>query len=78
MLHILKKSWFRFILGILLLTAFVLVVTIAPVPAGFAGDVIRHNIEEGIDATPLFYSEFEEMSEWENDLRIMRKNLLDE
>ncbi len=37
-------------------------------PPGIAGEVIRHNREADIDASPLFYTEVENMAELEEGL----------
>jgi hypothetical protein len=52
-------AWAKFIAGTLLLTAFVLMLMQGYAPRGPAGDVIRNNQQQGIDATPLFYTELE-------------------
>ncbi|UCD93923.1 MAG: hypothetical protein JSU69_09140 [Candidatus Zixiibacteriota bacterium] len=38
-------------------------------PPGVCGEVLRHNQALDIDASPLFYSEVENMSELEEGLR---------
>ena len=54
-----KSGWLRLIGGTLLLTAFVLLLMQGYAPPGPAGDVFRNNLEAGIDATPLFYTDLE-------------------
>lgn len=38
------------------------------VPGGVIGAVVRHAIDEGIDATPYFYTECDEILDIESDL----------
>ena len=52
-------AWLKLTAGTLLLAAVVLLLTLGNVPPGPAGDVIRNNLQKGIDATPLFYTELE-------------------
>jgi len=47
----------RFAAGSLLLAAVILLLMQGYIPPGIAGEVLRNNLREGIDATPLFYSE---------------------
>ena len=51
--------WAKLIAGTLLLTVCVLLLMQGHAPPGAAGDVIRNNLRNGIDATPLFYTELE-------------------
>ena len=41
-------------------------------PPGVAGEVLRHNQEHRIDASPLFYTEAERMSELEAAIHLRR------
>jgi len=41
-------------------------------PPGIFGEVLRHNQESQIDASPLFYSEVENMQELEEGVRNLR------
>lgn len=52
-------AWVKLVGGILLLTAFVLLLMQGYAPPGPAGEVFRNNLETGIDATPLFYTDLE-------------------
>ena len=52
-------AWVRFFGGVLLLTAFILLLMQGYAPPGPAGEVFRNNLESGIDATPLFYTDLE-------------------
>ena len=52
-------AWIRLVAGVLALTAFVLLLMQGYAPPGPAGDVFRNNLEAGIDATPLFYTDLE-------------------
>lgn len=52
-------AWAKLIAGSLLLTVFVLLLMQGHTPPGPAGEVIRNNLRNGIDATPLFYTELE-------------------
>ena len=45
-------------------------------PPGPFGQVLRHNQQHDIDASPLFYMEVENMSELENGVREMREKAL--
>jgi hypothetical protein len=52
-------AWIRLFAGVLALTAFVLLLMQGYAPPGPAGEVFRNNLEAGIDATPLFYTDLE-------------------
>jgi len=52
-------AWARLLGGVLLLTAFVLLLMQGYTPPGPAGEVFRNNLNFGIDATPLFYTDLE-------------------
>jgi len=43
--------------GVLLLAGTILVLMQGYAPSGPAGAVLRNNLQQGIDATPLFYTE---------------------
>ena len=55
-------------IGTLLIAGLAIFLGSGPLPPGHFGDVIRHNRERGIDATPLFYSEVENMADLEDAL----------
>jgi hypothetical protein len=42
-------------------------------PPGPCGDVLRHNQARDIDASPLFYSEVENMTELEKGVMLLRR-----
>ena len=50
-------AWAKFVAGSLLLTGAVLALMQGYTPPGPAGEVFRNNLRNGIDATPLFYTE---------------------
>ncbi len=52
-------AWAKLAVGTLVLTALVLLLMQGYVPPGSTGEVIRNNQRNGIDATPLFYTELE-------------------
>jgi hypothetical protein len=54
-----SSAWARLIAGTLLLTAAVLLLMRGYTLPGPAGEVFRNNLQNGIDATPLFYTEVE-------------------
>jgi len=56
-------AWSKFLFGIFCLIAVVFFFTRGVTPPGVFGDVIRHNRAAAIDATPLFYSEVENIVE---------------
>ena len=69
------RAWGKLILGMaLIICLFVVLGRIKP-PPGIAGEVIRHNISEDIDATPIFYGDVENMMELEAGVaEIVRTN----
>ena len=62
------KRWLRFLSGLVLLLGVVFFFTMGYAPPGILGEVIRHNQKHDIDASPLFYTEVENMSELETIL----------
>jgi hypothetical protein len=52
-------DWMRLVAGCLLLTLFVFLLMQGCTPPGPAGEVFRNNMENRIDATPLFYTDLE-------------------
>jgi hypothetical protein len=42
-------------------------------PPGVCGEVLRHNQEAQIDASPFFYGDVENMAEYEQGVRQMRE-----
>ncbi len=67
------KPWLRFAAGLFVLSLFYCFFASGYVPPGVFGDVLRHNRCNNIDATPLFYTEVENMSELEEALSKMRE-----
>jgi hypothetical protein len=67
------KKWFKFLAGLVLLFLIVLFFSSGYSPPGVFGEVLRHNQECSIDASPLFYSEVENMTELEQGVRELRK-----
>jgi hypothetical protein len=58
----------RFALGVVILVSVLVAATLDIIPVGGENSVVRNNLEEKIDATPLFYSESEELSRLEAEL----------
>jgi hypothetical protein len=54
-------KWLRFGAGLLLLAAFIAFLATGPTP----GAVLQHNLEQEIQATALFYMDFDEMQNLE-------------
>jgi hypothetical protein len=53
----------KFIAGIIILACIISIFASGFTPPGACGEVIRHNQQADIDATPLFYTEVENISE---------------
>ncbi len=60
--------WFRFFVGLAVMLGVAFILASGLTPPGVLGEGIRHNRESFIDATPLFYSEVENMSDLEDAL----------
>ena len=54
-------AWAKLVAGTLLLTVVVLLLMQGYAPPGPVGDVLRNNLQNRIDATPLFYTEVESL-----------------
>ena len=54
-------AWAKLVAGTLLLTFVVLLLMQGYAPPGPAGEVFRNNLQNRIDATPLFYTEVESL-----------------
>ena len=54
------SRWSRFLVGMALLFGFAYFLSRGYTPSGSTGEMIRHNLKYGIDATPLFYTEVED------------------
>ncbi len=67
-------NWLKFLIGSILIGAMFLFFSSGYYPPGIFGEVLRHNEAMGIDASPLFYSEVENMSEIEEGLRKLRES----
>ncbi len=63
----------RFLLGLFLLAVFYSIFASGYTPPGIAGEVLRHNRECDIDASPLWYMEVENMQEIERAVQTMRE-----
>ena len=70
----LTNRWIRFFIGLALLWLSVAFFASGISPPGIAGEVLRHNKAHDIDASPLFYSEVENMQELEEGLAKLRNN----
>jgi hypothetical protein len=55
------RAWLKLMVGALLLTGIVFLLGQGYTPPGAAGEVFRNNLQNGIDATPLFYTEVESL-----------------
>jgi len=62
----------KFFFGLLILSGVFLFFASGVTPPGLAGEVLRHNQTADIDASPLFYSEVENMSDLEDGLKAIR------
>jgi len=58
-------AWLKFIVGLTILTLMVLFFASGITPPGVCGEVLRHNQQNDIDASPLWYMEVENMAEYE-------------
>ncbi len=63
----------RFVIGLALLALLVLFFASGYTPPGASGEVLRHNQSHDIDASPLFYTEVENMHELEDGLSELRR-----
>ena len=64
-----SRGWWRLAAGILLLSGFILLLATAPLP----GSVLRHNHEQDIEATALFYMDLDRMQEIERTLDSLKE-----
>jgi hypothetical protein len=64
----------RFFAGLVLMALLVVFFASGYTPPGIAGEVLRHNQEFDIDASPLFYTEVENMQQLEAGLAELRRN----
>jgi hypothetical protein len=58
----------KFALGVAILMSILIAAALDIIPVGGENSVVRNNLEEKIDATPLFYSESDEMPRLEAEL----------
>lgn len=65
--------WPRFVIGLLLLGGLVGILASGYAPPGVCGEVLRHNQEANIDASPFFYGDVANMAEIEHDLQLTRR-----
>lgn len=68
-----QGRWLRFILGLVALTGFFGFFASGWIPPGPVGEVLRSNHRQNIDASPLFYSDLENMPQIEADVRALRE-----
>lgn len=73
LVKIMINKIFKFLIGLAILILMVCFFSSDYTPPGIFGEVLRHNKECDIDASPLFYSEVENMSELEEGVRILRQ-----
>ncbi len=66
--------WLRFFIGLVLLGFVVAFFASGYSPPGAIGDVLRHNQQHAIDASPLFYTEVDNMHELESGLADLRNS----
>lgn len=57
------KAWGKFLAGACLLAAMVLFFGSGYAPPGICGEVLRHNRQADIDASPFFYNDVENMAD---------------
>jgi hypothetical protein len=69
----LLRRWFKFVIGLVILVVIIIFFSSGYSPPGVFGEVLRHNQENSIDASPLFYSEVENMAELEKGVRELRE-----
>ena len=62
----------RFLIGLTCLVLFILFFASGITPPGVTGEVLRHNQVNKIDASPLFYSEVENMRDLEKGVQVLR------
>jgi hypothetical protein len=63
-----SSGWVRFLVGVIVLGSCIAFFASGYSPPGALGEVLRHNQQHDIDASPLFYSEVENMRELEAGL----------
>jgi hypothetical protein len=71
--HTRTQRLLRFIAGLAVLSLAVALLASGYTPPGICGEVLRHNQTHEIDASALFYTEVENMSELEAGLAELRQ-----
>ncbi len=71
------KDWLKFICGLVLIALIFAFFSSGYTPPGIFGEVLRHNQQNDIDASPLFYSEVENMSELEQGVKELREKAVE-
>ncbi|MEW5923024.1 MAG: hypothetical protein AB1746_03465 [Candidatus Zixiibacteriota bacterium] len=71
----LKKRLLKFGIGFAAILAFYLIIAAGATPPGICGEVLRHNRANNIDASPLFYSEVENIRELQAAVQAMREKI---
>jgi|GEM_PF-2331171 len=66
-------DWLKFIVGVFILAGVIVFFSSGYTPPGVFGEVLRHNQEHKIDASPFFYGDVENMTEYEEGVRQMRE-----
>jgi hypothetical protein len=74
----LSKRLRRFFIGLIILAAFYTILASGYTPPGVCGEVLRHNMEYDIDASPFWYMDIENMWEYETAVADLRQNRLQE
>ncbi|MBD3402126.1 hypothetical protein GF420_04470 [candidate division GN15 bacterium] len=69
------KGWQKLVIGLVVVTGVTIFFMSGYSPPGPAGEVLRHNQTNDIDASPLFYSEVEHMAELEKGVAAMRDSV---
>lgn len=71
-------DWLKFLGGLTILILMFVFFSSDYTPPGVFGEVLRHNRQNNIDASPLFYSEVENMSELEQGVAELREKAAEE
>ena len=66
-------GWLKFVIGLIILTGMICFFSSGYAPPGNFGQVLRHNQEYNIDASPFFFGDVENMAEYEDGVKQMRK-----
>jgi hypothetical protein len=67
------KDWLKFSGGLVLLGGMILFFASGYSPPGVCGEVLRHNQAYDIDASPLIYTEVENMAVLEKGVQELRR-----